>query len=566
MPSPLLEEVFKTSGVPTYTFVEPREYADLILSLRTHGRGVVIEGPSGIGKTTAVENALKDLGMSNGVTKLSARRPSDAEYIDALPTLGAVGTVIVDDFHKLSDGTRAALADYMKTLADEESSKSKIIIIGINQAGKNLIMFAHDLVNRLDIIPFENNSDEKVREVITRGADALNVQILVTDEIVNAAQGSFYLAQMLSSEVCKRAKVLERSEKTITAEVSFESVRADVWERLSNVFRSRCERFCRGSKLRKEGRAPYLHILRWLAEGEEWSLSLREAIRQHSSMRVSVGQVVDKVYLRDLIEGDTEISAVIHFDRASEQITVEDPQFIFFIRNIPWRTFALELGFVGIEFPSRYDFALSFAGEDRHLAATLFKILEEAEVEVFYDKNEQHRILAADIEEYLRPIYQSEALYVVVFLSQHYPTKIWTKFESEQFKTRFRGESVIPIWFSDTPLGMFDESRRVGGITFHSDHSEAPQLQEIADLLLRKLSETRYANNYVSLRTGPASIPGPKDRTMLPQAGAQRYAERQGRPAPVASRICEEQVRANSTRASATILGAFKKKADYFPF
>ena len=121
MPAPLLEEVFKTGGVPTYTFVEPKEYADLILNLRTPGRGLVIEGPSGIGKTTAVEKALARLGLEKSVTKLSARRRQDVEYIESLPELGRVGVVIVDDFHKLPVTTRSALADYMKTLADEEA-------------------------------------------------------------------------------------------------------------------------------------------------------------------------------------------------------------------------------------------------------------------------------------------------------------------------------------------------------------------------------------------------------------------------------------------------------------
>ncbi len=133
-------------------------------------------------------------------------------------------------------------------------------------------------------------------------------------------------------------------------------------------------------------------------------------------MRGSVGQVVDKGYLTELVESDSEISAVIHFDKVAEQITVEDPQFIFYIRNIPWKGFASELGFMGVAFKNRYDFALSFAGEDWPLAESLVAELESAEVEVFYDKNEQHRILASDIEEYLRPIYQSEALYVVAFL------------------------------------------------------------------------------------------------------------------------------------------------------
>lgn len=488
---PRLEEVFKTNGVPTFTFVEPKEYAHLLLSLRTPGRGVVIEGPSGIGKTTAVEKALQELEKLDGVTKLSARRPKDVEYIEAIPTLGPVGVVIVDDFHKLEAEPRHALADYMKILADEESEHTKLIIIGINKAGENLISFAHDLVNRLDIIPFENNSDEKIKLLVSKGFDTLNVRINVIDEVVSAAQGSFYLAQMFSREICTRANVLERCQEVFEVNVSFELVRAEVWEHSGRSFRARSERFCRGPKLRKEGRAPYLHILRWLAEGSQWTLQLRDAIRLHPEMRGSVGQVVDKGYLKDFVRNDPDVSEVVHYSASAEQITVEDPQFMFYIRNIPWKSFAAELGFMAVEFGNRYDFALSFAGEDRALAEKLFHKLTEAQVEVFYDKNEQHRILAVDIEEYLRPIYQSEASFIIVFLSGSYPKKIWTKFESEQFKDRFQGGSIIPIWFSDAPPNMFDEIRRVGGFTFDRTQSEDDQVVNLAEVLLRKLAETR---------------------------------------------------------------------------
>lgn len=64
---------------------------------------------------------------------------------------------------------------------------------------------------------------------------------------------------------------------------------------------------------------------------------------------------------------------------------------------------------------------------------------------MFYDKNEQHRILAIDIEEYLRPIYQSEAQFVLALLSKHYPKKIWTKIESDSFKDRLKTGEVVPI-------------------------------------------------------------------------------------------------------------------------
>lgn len=126
-------------------------------------------------------------------------------------------------------------------------------------------------------------------------------------------------------------------------------------------------------KFARRARAPYLHILRWLAEGKEWTLSLRDAVRQHPEMRGSVGQVVDKDYLRTLIDSDPDIAHVIHYD--AEQLTVEDPQFIFFIRSIAWKQFAMEPGFMGVDFENRYDFALSFAGEDRAIAEELFRQL-----------------------------------------------------------------------------------------------------------------------------------------------------------------------------------------------
>jgi hypothetical protein len=491
MPAPLLEDVFKTGGVPTYTFVEPKEFPDLILNLRTAGRGLVIEGPSGIGKTTAVETALERLKMTGKVTKLSARKPNDVEYIEALPELGAVGIVIVDDFHKLSDQTRSALADYMKTLADEESKETKVIAVGINRAGQSLINFAHDLVNRIDIVPFESNPDEKVETLVSQGASALNVHFNVMNEVVGSAQGSFYLAQMLSREICKRAGVLEMAEETAELEVSFESVKADVWERLAQVFKTRCEAFCRGSKMKREGRAPYLHILRWLAEGADWSLSLRDAVRQHSAMKGSVGQVVEKGYLADLIASDADISAVMHYEPSSAQLTVEDPQFIYFIRNIPWRNFAANVGFMSVDFPHRYDFALWFAGEDRDIADALFRRLQDSELEVFYDRHEQHRILAADVEEYLRPIYQSEARFVIVLLGQTYPNKLWTKFESDQFRERFGTDAVIPVWFANVPQGVFDMSRKYGGWTLDRDKDIDQQVSELSESLLKKLADSR---------------------------------------------------------------------------
>lgn len=50
---PLLEDVFRLPGVPTRTFVEPARYSAIKAAIRTPARCVILEGPSGIGKTTS---------------------------------------------------------------------------------------------------------------------------------------------------------------------------------------------------------------------------------------------------------------------------------------------------------------------------------------------------------------------------------------------------------------------------------------------------------------------------------------------------------------------------------
>lgn len=496
-----LEDVFKIGGIPTYTFVPPVEYPALLVALRTPGRGVVIEGPSGIGKSTSVTRALEELGLADKVISLTARKPSDIDLIRELPSIDDFGTVIIDDFHRLDDAVKQSIADLMKVLADEERESGKIVILGINKAGDALVQFAHDLNNRLEVIKFEANPIEKVQELLSLGETALNIELNVKDEIAESANGGFYIAQMLAHQTCLDSGILEEQRDRRTTEVSFELTRAKIFEKLSRVFLDRTQRFARGTRFRREGRAPYLHLIYWLAKCDDWSMSLTRSIRENPSLAGSVTQIVEKGYLRDLVNRDRDISAVLHYDPTSRYLTVEDPQFVYFLRNISWSRFAEDSGFLTMEFPSRYDFALSFGGPDRLVAEMLFSSLQEGEFETFYDRNEQHRILAEDIEDYLRPIYQTDAEFVVVLLGPDYPKRVWTRFESEQFKTRFKSGAVIPVWFANAPPGIFDESSRVGGIAFDPAGDVGAQIQEIVDLLSRKIEESRAAKSTPSVAT-----------------------------------------------------------------
>jgi|ERR1700733_676104 len=487
-----VEEVFKVSGVPTHTFVEPAEFNSLRVALRNPGRGVVVEGPSGIGKSTAVVRGLESVGMGADATILSARRREDLEYIEDLPSLGDFGVAIVEDFHVLDDHIRHRIADFLKALADEEAQHRKVVIVGINRAGDSLIRHAPDLNNRIDTIRFEVEPRAKIEELVAKGEAALNVRLDAGTDVVEAAEGSFYTAQMLCYELCIEANILESVDERHSITIPYGRVRRKVMERQERRFGATARTLVRGPRFRPGGRAPYLHIVRWLTEAPGWDISLRDELPRHPNERGSVGQVVEKGWLVKHLE-DEEISKLVHYDESTTVFSVEDPQLAYYLRNQNWTEFSRGAGFVRADRSDPFDFAMSFAGEDREFARLLNEELEDCGFSVFYDENEKHRIVAANVEEYLAPIYDSEASYVIVVLGPRYGEKRWPRFESEQFRERMGLGRVIPVLSSLVELSAFDGVADIGYLTFDPAADLRPQARIVAELCERKITEESAA-------------------------------------------------------------------------
>lgn len=179
---------------------------------------------------------------------------------------------------------------------------------------------------------------------------------------------------------------------------------------------------------------------------------------------------------------------------------------IFYLKNLIWREFTRQVGFPAGIFKGRYDFAMSFAGADRKVAKSLSEILSEREVSVFYDEDEQHRIIARDVEDYLGPIYRRDADYVIALLSPAYPTRIWTKFESDNFRERFGKNAVIPIRFTTVQSGFFSEDNKYGGLVFDPDGDVMRQLHEIADVLCRRIVTDRQEDDASTVKALEAEV------------------------------------------------------------
>ncbi|MFU9138030.1 TIR domain-containing protein [Erwinia tasmaniensis] len=490
-----LESVFKISGIPTYTFVEPKEYNQLLVSVRTPGRGVVIEGPSGIGKTTCVLNIIKKLPNGAEYTVLSGRKASDKKRIDELITSENFGNVIIDDFHKLDSHVKETLSNVLKTHADEERDDSKIIIIGINKTGKSLIEYSSDLRNRISIVKFESNNKEKILELIKKGEKALNIEIAVKDEIANDSHGAFHIAQMLAHNACVQSGILEKKEEKQVTTPSYHSLKENVMNDLELSFSDLVTKFVQGQRVKKGSRAPYLHVLYWLSKTDEWSINLEASLIHYPKHRNSVGQILKKGHLYSHYCKDERFSDVIYFNEDTTEISIEDPKFLFYIRNLLWTKLAEKIGFYSFDFTSPYDFALSFSGSKRDDAEYIYNKLSESEISVFYDFNEQSRILSEDVEDYLAPIYRSESVYVIPLLSNDYPNRVWCKFEGDIFRSRFGKNSIIPLRYSDCSVGMFDATNGVGGFSLDVSKPIESQLDIFIGLLINKIHERRIELN-----------------------------------------------------------------------
>ncbi len=486
-----LEDVFCDSGVPQYTFVEPSEYTKTKVALRTPGRGVVVEGPSGIGKTTCIKKILEEIALK--ATCLSARKKEDVECIELLleTPQDDWGIVIIDDFHCLSDEIKQSISDLLKVCADEGRTNMKLVLIGINRAGESLVNLAADLNDRIETIKFQKNSNEKVLELIEKGEYSLNVSIQCKHEIVEESCGSFHIAQMLCKTICIIQNITEQTENLCQITTSIEAAITQKMQELNRIFKEPVQLFAVGNRNRRSGRVPYLRLLMWLAECDEGAIQMSDICLRHPQYKASINQIADRGYISLLISKHKAIGDILYYETNSKLLAVENPKFVFYLKHLDWDQFAKEMGGKLEECKTKYDFAISFAGERREYAKIIYNQLIDNEFSVFYDKDLDISadILGRDLDKYFGPIYEVDATYIIALIDNIYSQKIWPVFEMSKYKKRFKEGSVIPILFEDFHPSLVDPLYNKGCMSIDSTKPNIQQqIEEIVKHLTTKMN------------------------------------------------------------------------------
>ncbi|MBF9128330.1 HEAT repeat domain-containing protein [Plantactinospora sp. S1510] len=324
-----LSDVFKRNGIPTLTFVEPPNFSMFRMALRQPGLGIVIEGPSGIGKSTVLQRAVR-LERERGlrIPVLSARRRDDVEAIRTLPSTRGRGVVAIDDFHRLPPELRESLTDHLKLLADEESRDDRLIIVGIPGTGRHLVELASDLATRIQIFQVPTATDALILEMVRKGEAALNVSFAQAGEIVELSRGSLSTAQML----CWYLATQNGIEQTQFGSVSVERGLDEALQEVERTLAARYQKVVRSfAALDGERQQACIELLLMLA-ATDGVLSLDEAAEQDPRLSAAI----DLHLLRRFpggFNGHEQLDEHLFLDPRARQLIIEDPQFLIYLRR-----------------------------------------------------------------------------------------------------------------------------------------------------------------------------------------------------------------------------------------
>lgn len=142
-----------------------------------------------------------------------------------------------------------------------------------------------------------------------------------------------------------------------------------------------------------------------------------------------------------------------------------------------------------------FDFAFSFAGEDRDVVQEVYRRLTVDGIRVFYDFAYQAQLVGMDLYRCLRELYKNKGKYIVCFISEYYAKKVWTNLEFTAIKERlmstfFASDFLIPILIGEAEM-LEDIPKYIGFYTHRS-------IDETVDMLKEKINSNLIEDHLIT--------------------------------------------------------------------
>lgn len=396
--------------------------------------------------------------------------------------------VIIDDFHHLSESVKDGLSTDLKLWHEKQV---RFVLIGIASSARELAGNDSELGIRNDVFDLRTQDDKFVRALMTQGAGHLKIEF--TERfLAETAAGSKGIPSVVQA-ICRTACIKHGIEKTQSSIVQIDESLANIKQEVLRIFEhkyfDKIVALSKGKLQAKSVHNTYFDIVSAIAKDE------RSDIPTEYLYRAIVAPISDPKkknqkstsyynclnYLGDVIR-DSKLDDVIMY-RKGKSISIEDPTFRFYLNLLNLEEVRRKIHIRNDEYP--WDVAVSFAGEDRSVVLEFVKRLEEKGIFPFYDFNHQAQLWGIDLQKKLADIYANDALYMVIFISQKYPEKDWTRFEFEigKLASQKRPDAyILPIVIEDVPVvGLTNTLAKV----FLKDHDIA----YCADLLSARITD-----------------------------------------------------------------------------
>ena len=398
------------------------------------------------------------------------------------------GTFVIDDFHRLDQSLQTKLADLAKMAAEQAidtSSLPKLVLIGISQIGSALIQLVPDIAKRTGIHRIQPGTQDDIAKLIKAGCDELNITIEKSELIFEETKGDYWLTQQICQSICTINGIIETSEKRLGVSFDLKDLRRKVVERLASAYYPAVKEFCRGRRFRPSN-DPYYKLLRAVGQQDSSIVDLNELANVSTEVRGSINNIKD-YRLTVLLQSKPLCSRHFYYNQDTKNFAIEDPALFYFLKHLDWNILRSDCGFREATKDYEYDFALSFAGENRELARSIAKNLEILDARVFFDEYFEANFLGEAWSRKFREIFSETSRLVVCLLDSHYAEKIWPKFEKECFEPRVASGEVIPIFLDDTPFVGIPKD--TVGIRFSWDSSKDNWEDRVISEIVYKLME-----------------------------------------------------------------------------
>jgi len=476
-----LGEVFKTVGLPRYTYVKPRHFGEVRSDVEQAGKHLLIEGPSGIGKTCVIFKVFEEIGYVEGVNfkYVSARDAKVDATVIAFLDKASQGEIpeqpllVIDDYHLLSQATKDGVGARLKRLSDrafQQAVTPKVIIIGIPTTGAALLSDALDLGPRLGSYRFTGASDAEINKLLDEGEAALGVLFEDRDYVLSESSRNFWLAQFIANKICATQDVHEQQDEPKILTFDLLAIRQRLMEELSNRYKSTALTFAKGKKWRPGGNKPYLDVLFALAKNPDLVVTYDKILNLVPERRrpgvKAIRPRISEVILDP--EHNVDLRKQIAFD-VNAGFTVEDPLFRYYLTNMKeddvYQALGVERDSVERARAFTYDVGFSFAGETRKIVELVNSELKSEDILTFYDFDQQAVLLAEDLEVLLRKIYSESCAYYLVFMDAFYLEKVWTRYERDIMTHSGRRGHIVPVVLDDRAVeGVVGISSNIGRI------------------------------------------------------------------------------------------------------